>query len=1705
MPGSIRIEKSNYSIQENDAGGVLSVRIIRTDSAAGEVSVGYSTVANSATAGEDYVTASGTVIFAEGEISKVIEIPIIDDALPEGTERLNFVIDSVTNATLTAPRTADIAILDDEAPTPEEGGPDPFRYPVTTELVTVADGLENPMTMQWLPGDSDIMLVAEKPGRIAVVQDGEVVSTALDISERVNSSGDRGLMDMELDPDFANSPYVYVTYVYDPDETQDYAAGDPAGPDGIANRPARVSRFLVTFDEDGLPQVDPDSEEVLIGSAGTWENISGPDVDSTVDLDQPPSGIDPVTGENLKDYIAVDSSTHAPGDIEFGPDGHLYVTTGDGTSYNAVDPRSLRVQDVNNLSGKVLRVHKDTGLGMADNPFYTGDDTDNASKVYQLGLRNGFRMDFDPVTGQIWIGDVGWTLWEQVETGSAGANYGWPFYEGGSGVTTEQPIYSQLEAAQAFYDLVASGEATVNAPYIAFSHNPEVDGPDMQAIVMGGVFYGDAYPEALQGDLFFADVSGRIYTMDVNDPDRIVRFLTAGDFMVDYVQGPDGKFYAASLFDGTIKRIDITPGLPPNLSFAISNFSTAANLNFNGSAAASGAVARLTPAVNDFEAGSVFHEQILTLGASTSFSTRFAFRLAGGDGPGGSDGFAFVLQNSAAGADALGYAAGGLGYSGIGTSLAIAFDTYENEGDGGSNQIEILVDGDTFLKIENVTAPFDLNGGSGLRYAWVLYSGQTNELSVFLSTNSTRPAAPVLTTVIDIPAVMGGAGYVGFTGATGGLSNRHDIVSWQFDAIEGALPSSDFSIDDMPGAAGMFELNGSATFSGDALVLTQAVGNFERGSAFLTAPVSIDADTSFSTEFGFRIAGGSGSQGSDGFTFVMHSNVAGDSALGYAAGGLGYSGIGSSLAIAFDTYQNEGDAGGNQVQILFDGDTIAKVADVAAPFDLNGSAAERHVWIQYNGTTNRLSVYLSTGTTRPAAPVVTAVVDLDAVLGAAAHVGFTGATGGSVNRHEITEWAFSTSDAAPVEPTLFLAAAAAEQAEGDGGSTSFTFTVTRTGDLSEASSVDFAVTGSGERPATAADFLLGTLPAGTVTFAAGEDVKTITIQVAGDAAAEPDETFALTLTDAVGADIAVGVAEGVIQNDDGTVPGYSFAYGSFADVAGLRLNGVAAQEEAVLRLTQAENPFERGSAFHRTPIDFDADTSFTTEFGFRIAGGDGSAGSDGFTFVLQSSGARAGALGNAGGGLGYSGIGASLAIAFDTYQNAGDDGGNQVQILLNGDTIAKVAEAAASFDLNGAATPRRAWVEYDGVSNRLSVYLGEGTTRPATPVVTAAIDLDAALGADVYAGFTAATGGSDNQHDILDWSFTSEELLASMPSLAIASAAANRDEGDAGTTPFTFTVTRTGDLSAASSVAYAVTGAGANPASASDFVGGVLPGGTLTFAAGQASQTISVAVAGDAVTEFDESFQVRLSNPVGATVRTVAATGTILDDDAAAPAGLVFDYPDFSVAPDLRLNGVASAVGGAIRLTQATAAFERGSAFHDEAAVITDDTSFETSFSFRIAGGDGAAGADGFAFVLQGRGAGALGYAGGGLGYSGIGASLAVAFDTYQNDGDIGGNHVQILTDGETIEKVEQAAAPFDLNGDGDLRFAWIDYDGATNELSLYVSEEDVRPGAALLTAEIDLFETLGGPAYAGFTAGTGGLDNQHSITQWAFASGEIL
>ena len=334
------------------------------------------------------------------------------------------------------------------------------------------------------------IFVTEKRGRVYVVDNGVKLSTPLiDIESEVLNHWDRGLLGFALDPDFLNNGNVYLLYTFDRDGSGDYQRQDAA---------SRLTRYTVSADDPNV--VDPASRKVLIG-------------------------------ETFPEAIPSCFYSHTIGTLQFGSDGTLLVGAGDGADFNVVDPGGLhapcfgpglfpasedigafRSQRLQSMAGKILRVDPETGDGLPSNPFYTGNASDNQSRVWVLGLRNPYRFTLkqdgstDPADGQpgtLFIGDVGWGTWEDLHTASfGGENFGWPCYEG----PLPHSSY-QNQAPAATY--CTSPPFTHDAPTYYWHHsNTSLSNPSglaANAIISGDIYDGYRYPSQYSDRLFYAD------------------------------------------------------------------------------------------------------------------------------------------------------------------------------------------------------------------------------------------------------------------------------------------------------------------------------------------------------------------------------------------------------------------------------------------------------------------------------------------------------------------------------------------------------------------------------------------------------------------------------------------------------------------------------------------------------------------------------------------------------------------------------------------------------------------------------------------------------------------------------------------------------------------------------------------------------------------------------------------------------------------------------------------------------------------------------------------------------------------------------------------------------------------------------------------------------------------------------------------------
>jgi glucose/arabinose dehydrogenase len=381
---------------------------------------------------------------------------------------------------------------------------------------TVASGLELPTSFVFLSADD--AYITEKPGVVRVLRNDQVLPTPLvDLRDRVYDLGDAGLNSIVLDPQFAQNGYVYLAYAYQ----------DPAVPPGNRGQTQRVTRLTVVDDV-----ADPASEVVILGSA------TGPACYDNWRTD---------------DCIPLNGA-HTIDDLAFDDTGALLVSMGDGAWTDSDTTMNQRSQDVMVLAGKVLRVDKATGLGMPDNPFAAFGPGYNVSRVYAYGLRNPFRFTQRPGSGDLYVGDVGENVWEEIDIVRPGANYGWPCFEGRERHTT--PMNQAF--CDDMYDRIDAGRVAVTEPVAVYRHTTGAGGS-----IIGGVFYtGTNYPEEYRGDYFFGDYSMQFIQRQEFDEGGtavggLVRFAEAigAGAPVQFRMGPDGNLWFLSIYPGELRRV----------------------------------------------------------------------------------------------------------------------------------------------------------------------------------------------------------------------------------------------------------------------------------------------------------------------------------------------------------------------------------------------------------------------------------------------------------------------------------------------------------------------------------------------------------------------------------------------------------------------------------------------------------------------------------------------------------------------------------------------------------------------------------------------------------------------------------------------------------------------------------------------------------------------------------------------------------------------------------------------------------------------------------------------------------------------------------------------------------------------------------------------------------------------------------------------
>ncbi len=361
------------------------------------------------------------------------------------------------------------------------------------EFQSYITDLSSPVDIANAGDGSGRLFIVEKGGTIKIIQAGALVGDLLDISSKVSTGGEQGLLGLAFHPDFSTNNYFYVNYT----NTQGTTV---------------VSRFTIMA---GSPNsADPNSELIILTISQPYGN-------------------------------------HNAGDVEFGPDGYLYITSGDGGSGN--DPQN-NSQNGLSLLGKILRIDVDGSAPYtipADNPFV--GDPNIRDEIWALGLRNPWRFSFDRQTGDLWIGDVGQNRREEIDfqpaSSSGGENYGWRCYEANLPNNTSNcgPMSSYV------------------FPVFDYGRSNATGG---QSVTGGYVYRGNNHP-GLQGLYIFCDfASNNCWTLEPDGSGgwTAVRFgNTTAQSISTFGEDENGELYAAN-YDGTIYEVIDDNPLPLELS-----------------------------------------------------------------------------------------------------------------------------------------------------------------------------------------------------------------------------------------------------------------------------------------------------------------------------------------------------------------------------------------------------------------------------------------------------------------------------------------------------------------------------------------------------------------------------------------------------------------------------------------------------------------------------------------------------------------------------------------------------------------------------------------------------------------------------------------------------------------------------------------------------------------------------------------------------------------------------------------------------------------------------------------------------------------------------------------------------------------------------------------------------------------------------------
>ena len=348
------------------------------------------------------------------------------------------------------------------------------------ELEPVVTGLDRPVAITHAGDGSGRLFITLLGGQIVIYDGGQVLAQPfLDIGALVTSGGERGLLSVTFHPDYRANGLLFVDYT-------------------DLNGNTVVARYSVSADPN---IVNPASAEILLSIVQPYTNHNG-------------------------------------GQLQFGPDGYLYIGMGDGGSGG--DPQN-HAQTLGDLLGKMLRIDVDGNPPYsipADNPFI--NDPVAREEIWALGLRNPWRFSFDRQTGDLFIADVGQSRIEEVNfqpaNSTGGENYGWNLMEG----SDCYPPSSNCNSA------------TLTLPILEYDHS-------LGCSITGGYRYRGAANPGLWGVYFYGDYcSGRIWgaTEDNAGTWTTEELLDTNLQITAFGEDENGEIYLADFADGGIYRID---------------------------------------------------------------------------------------------------------------------------------------------------------------------------------------------------------------------------------------------------------------------------------------------------------------------------------------------------------------------------------------------------------------------------------------------------------------------------------------------------------------------------------------------------------------------------------------------------------------------------------------------------------------------------------------------------------------------------------------------------------------------------------------------------------------------------------------------------------------------------------------------------------------------------------------------------------------------------------------------------------------------------------------------------------------------------------------------------------------------------------------------------------------------------------------------